>query len=70
MNSDNDTPVFDEAYHPLLVIGATATGLKMENDPTWGALEQEFDAGLQAMVEELCPPDHATTLQYGRDSFW
>jgi len=69
MSVDTDYPAWDEAWHWILVPGAMATGLKMENDPTWEPLEQEFVTGLDAMKEDLLPPSHASTLQYGRDTF-
>ena len=69
MSVDGDYPAWDEAWHWILVPGAMATGLKMENDPTWEPLEQEFVTGLDAMKEDLLPPSHASTLQYGRDTY-
>jgi hypothetical protein len=68
MTDASDYPAWDDAWHWILVPGAMATGLKMENDPTYEPLEQEFLTGLDAMKEDLLPPSHASTLQYGRDT--
>jgi hypothetical protein len=68
MNSDNDTPVWPSEHHFILVIGAIATGLKIENDPTYLALEEEFNAAYMAMKDDLLPPDRGQNLQYGRDT--
>lgn len=64
---DTDYPFWPEEYHYMLVVGATATGLKLQNDPTWDALEQEFTVHLEAMADDLIPPDQYGTVQYGRD---
>ena len=69
MNLDTDYPAWPEDYHYILVLGATATGLKIQNDPTWDSLEQEFGTVLVSMREDLLPPDQYKNLQYGRDSF-
>ena len=53
MVADTDYPVFPSEYHYLLVLGATATGLKMENDPTWTALEDEYREILMTMQQDL-----------------
>jgi hypothetical protein len=67
MNSDNDTPIWPVEHHYLLVFGAMADGLKLENDNTWEALEDAYDQSIQTMMQDLLPPDHVGTLQYGRD---
>lgn len=67
LSADSDTPAFPSRYHYLLVMGAIATGLKLENDPTWQPLEQEFVEAVGAMSEDLLPPDRAGNTQYGRD---
>jgi hypothetical protein len=68
MSIDTDYPLWDPAYYWILVAGATATGLKMENDPTYQPLENEFLHGIEMMIDDLLPPSHASTLQYGRDN--
>lgn len=67
LSATSDTPIFTENWHYLLVIGATATGLKMQNDPTWEALETEFLAGVESMKTEMLPPEQPEPRQFGRD---
>jgi len=62
---DDDYPLWPAEYHYLLVLGATSVGLKMVNDPTFGAIDEEFSAGLQVMRQELLPADRVESLQYG-----
>lgn len=64
-----DEPVWPEAYHYNLVLGATSTGLKLENDPTWEALETEFLANIEVMKTEILPPLQPEPRQYGREYF-
>lgn len=66
MVDDTDEPVWDDEFHYLLVLGAMATGLKTENDPTWESLETEFAIALGAMREEYLPPDGVVNRQFGR----
>lgn len=49
LSADADLPDIPTEYHPILVAGATATGLRRENDPTWEALEQEWKEGVAQM---------------------
>lgn len=65
MDDDTDYPVWDAAYHYMLVMGATATGLKLVNDPTWEALEDEFRAIVTVMEQELLPADRGENAQFG-----
>lgn len=67
MNSDNDTPIWAEEHHYVLVFGAMADGLKLENDNTWPALEDAYEIGVRSMIEDLIPAVRGVTLQYGRD---
>jgi hypothetical protein len=69
MRLDDDFPVFDVEWHELLTIGAIATGLKVENDPTWVSLESEFKLMLLVMTDHYLPSlSVAGNLQYGADS--
>lgn len=68
MNTDNDTPVWPAEHHYLLVVGGMATGLKLKNDPTWPAIEEEFTSLLAAMKDDLLPPDRAVPVQFDRDA--
>lgn len=65
--ADTDVPLWPENYHYLLVLGAASTGLKIENDPTWEALETEFLAGLDTMKTDILPPHQPEPRQYGRE---
>lgn len=67
LDNDTDQSVFPEPYDYVLVLGAIATGLKLENDPTWPSMEEEYNDMLAAMIDTLIPPDRAKNLQYGRD---
>jgi hypothetical protein len=44
--NDNDVPLLPAGSHKILVHGAVSEGLRTENDPTWQAAEQDFQAGL------------------------
>lgn len=67
---DGDSPLWDPEFHYMLVLGATATGLKLENDFTWQALEDEFQQVLTEMKDDLLPPDTVGTTQYGADDLF
>lgn len=68
LTDDTDTPMWDAQHHYLLTQGAIATGLKIENDPTWKPLEEDFLMQLDSMREEYLPSVLVTGgLQYGRD---
>lgn len=68
MSGDTDTPLWDAEHHYMLVHGAMATGLRLENDPTYPAVEEEFQSALQLMREHYLPSNTSEVhLQYGRD---
>jgi hypothetical protein len=67
MANDDDEPIWDRGHHYLLATGGMSTGLKMENDPTWQALEAEFQQAFELMREDLLPPDRTITTQYAAD---
>lgn len=67
MTADSDTPIWDSSYHYILVFGAMSMGLRLENDPSWPAVEDEFRNELSGMMNELLPPDRGETTQFGRD---
>lgn len=68
MSSGTDYPMYDSQWHYILVLGALATGLKVENDPTYPGIEDEFNVMLQSMREAYLPSIVAgANLQYGRD---
>jgi hypothetical protein len=64
-----DEPLWPEHWHYSLVLGASSTGLKLENDPTWEALETEFLANVLLMKEEVLPPHQPEPRQFGRVVF-
>ena len=43
---DDDVPLLPEEFHWMLVHGATSEGLRIENDPSWQAAEQDWAANL------------------------
>jgi hypothetical protein len=67
MDADTDDPGIPEEFHQMLAIGAIATGLKRENDPTWQDLEDEFMGWMAAMETAHLPPDTPDNLQFGAD---
>ncbi len=68
MVADTDTPIWDSNYDYMLVLGAMATGLKVENDPTWQPLQNDFELFLDTMREEYLPSLRVSeTLSYGPD---
>jgi hypothetical protein len=44
--ADGDEPLLPEEFHMTIVSGAIAQGLREENDPTWDAMEKDFQAGV------------------------
>jgi hypothetical protein len=69
LEDDLDEPQWPENWHFLITLGAISTGLKIENDPTWEALETEFLAALQMMKDEILPPLQPEPRQFGRELF-
>lgn len=67
LDGDTEVPLWPIAYHYNLVLGATATGLKLENDPTWEALETEFLAAVEVMKTQILPPLQPEPRQFGRE---
>lgn len=49
LSGDNDVPATPQEFHFALVHGGAAEGLKLQNDPTWLAFEQDFQASIAAM---------------------
>jgi hypothetical protein len=68
MSDDSDTPLWDAEHHYLLVPAALSLGLRLENDPTYPAVEEDFQSALQLMREHYLPSAApGGHLQYGRD---
>lgn len=69
MSLDDDYPIFGSEWHEILTLGALSTGLKVENDPTWESLEQEFGFMLGLMKEHYLPSVAvAGNTQFGADT--
>lgn len=64
LQSDTDYPLWDNQHHYVLALGATALGLKIENDPSFGGLDDEYGNALAAMRQDLV--QESVGLQYGR----
>ena len=47
--ADGDVPLIPVEFHQTIVSGASAQGLREENDPTWKDLEADFQAGVDDM---------------------
>jgi hypothetical protein len=45
--ADGDTPLIPSEFHLILSHGATAEGLKDENDPSWQGKEADYDSAYQ-----------------------
>lgn len=70
MTGNTDEPMWSSAYHYALVPGAIATGLRMENDPTYPQFEEEFGQMVESMRDHYLPVASVFgNLQYGRDTF-
>lgn len=61
-----DVPAWNEPFHYAIVLGASATGLAMENDPTAGTLLGMFGQAVDAMVSHFTPHQD-TSFQFARD---
>lgn len=49
LSADGDTPLVPEEFHETICHGAISEGLRLENDPSWSAAEQDFLSGIQDM---------------------
>ncbi len=63
MAADTDYPAWDAEHHDVLELGATALGLRMENDSTAELVEDSYQQALAAMREALVAEDSG--LVYG-----
>lgn len=66
MVADTDKPYWPDNHHYVLVAGAKATGTKLRNDPTYPAMDDEFNNFYAAMVDELAE-DHGISSYGVRD---
>ena len=70
MSGVTDEPMWTDAFHYILVPGAIATGLRMENDPTYPQFEEEFGQMLLSMKDHYLPTASVSgNVQYGREDF-
>ena len=49
LSADGDIPLIPTEYHLLLASGASSHGLRLENDPSWQAFEDEWTRGIDDM---------------------
>ena len=49
MVADGDTPIIPSLFHVALIHGGRAEAMKMQHNPTWQAVEQDFLASIDAM---------------------
>lgn len=72
LNVDGDTPALPAEFHFALVHGGAAEGLKLQNDPTWLAFEQDFQASIQAMRASYLEEsrDKMAEASWGRWNPW
>lgn len=70
MAADSDTPAFPAEMHFALVHGASAEGLKLQNDFTWQAFEQDWSAAIQTMKAKFLLDHLGDDDQYGRLTDW
>lgn len=54
--ADGDVPGIPEEHHFGLVHGARADGMKLQNDPTWQSVEQNFMATIDTMRRKWLNP--------------
>jgi len=47
--ADGDVPLFPAEFHFALVQGASAEGLRLQNDPTWRDFEDDFQRAIGEM---------------------
>jgi len=62
---DSDVPALPEGFHFALVHGAAAEGLKLQNDPTWQAFEQDFQASITTLQRRFVQGIRASEEQFG-----
>lgn len=63
LSGDSDLPAFPAGSHFALVHGGAAEGLKLQNDPTWQAFEQDFRDTIAIMKQSYLPTIGGTGYQ-------
>lgn len=49
LTNDTDIPLIPTEFHLVLASGAASHGLRLENDPSWQAFEDEWTRGIEDM---------------------
>lgn len=70
LSADADVPAFDSEFHMILVFGASAMGLMLENDPTWDSLDAQYREMLTLMTAHYLPHQAGENRQYGGPTFY
>lgn len=63
--SDQDTPLLPSGAHFALVHGGAAEGLKLQNDPTWQAFDEDFQASLTVLRQNYLSSVKGAGRQFG-----
>lgn len=66
MVAGDDSPLWPDDHHDILITGGLVRGLQLKNDPTWPPLADEFRQQLQDMRDSYL--DKPGPVQYGRDA--
>lgn len=64
---DDDVPALPVGSHFGLVHGGAAEGLKLQNDPTWQAFEQDFNSVVAILKQGYLVDQRDTTGSYPAD---
>lgn len=65
--NDNDVPALPNGAHFGLVHGGAAEGLKLQNDPTWQAFEQDFNSVITILRRGYLKDQRDRTGSYPAD---
>lgn len=65
--TDTDRPLWPEDFDELLILGAAAMGMKLESDPSWRPLQDDFDRLLAVMQGDVVGEAGGGNVQYARD---
>lgn len=63
---DDAVPLLPEGSHMGLVFGGAATGLKLQNDPTWQAFDEDFQAALTVLESQYLVDARGDSGAYGK----
>lgn len=62
--NDTDVPLIPSEYHLVLASGASSHGLRLENDPSWEAFENDWSQGIEDMKKNYLTPVLTFTDSY------